>query len=253
MSRRSSHMKRLLTPLILSIALLAVACGGEPSEVSSDATGGETSAQADPQPVEPDGGIGDGADPLPSSGESDAEEPDVTGSDETVITDNDMVDPRFVAPTEVVVNPDDATQLWVRFVGGDPNCTAADAIVLTETPTDVAVELMVGITQDALTRSCVAADFNLRVDVQLNESADGKTISWTQPASDEAPLVTPDLSTDDFIGLSQADAEALADENLIPSRVGRIDGEFFALTEDFNPGRLTFEIDGGIVTSAVLG
>ena len=65
--------------------------------------------------------------------------------------------------------------------------------------------------------------------------------------------MTPELSTDDFVGLPQAEAEAIANENLIPWRIGAVDGEFFALTEDFNPGRLTFEINDGVVTSAGLG
>ena len=178
-------------------------------------------------------------------------EPEPT--DETVITDSDAVDPRVTAPTEVVLNPDDPTELWVRFIGGDPNCTAAEAIVLAEIPDAVGIELLVGITQDALARSCVAGEFNLRVDVALNESAEGKRITSTQPQSDEPRLVTPELSTDDFVGLPQAEAEAIANENLIPWRIGAVDGEFFALTEDFNPGRLTFEINDGVVTSAGLG
>lgn len=203
-------------------------------------------ADGDTIPVEPDVGEDDAVELLP-------EETDVPDIDETVITDDDIVDPRVTAPTEVLLNPDDPTELWVRFVGGDPNCTAASGTLLTETPDEIAIELLVGITQDALARSCVAGEFNLRVNMALNESGEGKPISWAQPAGEEAPFVTPELSTDDFVGLSQADAAALADENLIPNRIGRIDGEFFALTEDFNPGRLTFEIDGDVVSSAVLG
>ena len=141
----------------------------------------------------------------------------------------------------------------VRFVGGDPNCTAASATLLTETPDALAIELLVGITQDALARSCMAGEFNLRVDVALNESGEGKSISWVPPAADEAPVVTPDLSTDDFIGLTEEEAAAIAEENIIPWRIGRIDGDSFPLTEDFNPGRLTFQIDDGIITSATLG
>ena len=251
---------RLLVALLLAFGLVAAACGGDETPVTTGSDAGDAVSDeagnpvdgADGEtddgaiPVEPDGGIGDGAEPLPEPSEVDP-------SNETVITDRDIVDPQLTSPYEVVASPDDPTVLWVRFIGGDPNCTAADVIVLTETPDEVSVELLVGITQDALTRSCLAGEFNLRVDVPLNESAEGKRISWAQPTGDDPQLVTPDLTVDDFVGLSEADAEALADQNMIPWRIGRIDGEFFALTEDYNPGRLTFEIDDGVVTSAVLG
>ena len=76
--------------------------------------------------------------------------------EESVITNGDIVDPMITTPAEVLLNPDDPAELWVRFTGGDPNCTAANATLLTETTEAIAVELQVGITQDALARSCVA-------------------------------------------------------------------------------------------------
>ena len=140
------------------------------------------------------------------------------------------------------------------FPGGDPNCTAASVTVLTETPEQINIELLVGITTDALARSCLADEFILRVEVPLNEAATGKAISWTQPSdSDEAPLVTPDLSTDDFLGLTEAEAAAIAEENAIVWRVTRIDDSSNGVTDDFNPGRLNFQIDDGIITSVSLG
>ena len=235
-------MKRSLTTFLVILGFVIAACGGDSTPVATGA-----GDDGEPISVEADDGVGDGAEPLP------LEEPDVADIEESVITNGDIVDPMITTPAEVLLNPDDPAELWVRFTGGDPNCTAANATLLTETTEAIAVELQVGITQDALARSCVAGEFNLRVDVTLRESGEGKAISWTQPAGDEAPLVTPDLSTDDFVGLTQAEAEAIAEENLIPNRIGRIDGEFFDLTEDFNPGRLTFEVDDGIVTLAVLG
>lgn len=230
------------------ITILLAACGSDPRPVSTAADVGDTPAVDEPIPVDADGGIDEGSEPLPT-----IEETLVPEIDETVISNGDAVDPRVTTPTEVILNPDDPTELWVRFVGGDPNCTAASATLLTETPDELAIELQVGITQDALSRSCQAGEFNLRVDVALNESGEGKAVSWTQAPAAEAPLVTPDLSTDDFVGLTQAEAEAIAEEGLIPFRVSRIDDEAFALTEDFNPGRLTVEVDDGVVTSAVLG
>jgi len=244
-------MKRLTPLLLLIVALLLAACGGDPNPVETGSGNGDLPVADDPIPVDSDGGAGDVAEPTPAAEEQPVNEP--APIDETVITDDDAVDPRITVPSEVLVNPDDPTQLWVRFIGGDPNCTAASATLLTETPDEIAIELLVGITQDALARSCMAGEFNLRVDVSLNEPGEGKRISWTQPAGEQAPLVTPDLSTDDFVGLTEAEAAAIAEENTIPWRISRIDGEFFDLTEDFNPGRLTFQIDDGIITSAGLG
>jgi len=240
-------MKRLLTPLVLLVLLLA-ACGDDTTEVgtaSGDAADAPTASESDV-----DGSDSDGAELLPEA-IPDIQEP--ADMDEHVITDVDMVDPKVTTPGEVVVNPDDPAQLWVRFVGGDPNCTAAEAIVLVETPDEVSIELMTGITQDALTRSCVADEFNLRVDVSLREDASGKSITWAQAAGDDPQLVTPDLSTDDFIGLSEADAGALADENSIPWRITRIDDEHRIVTMDYSPSRLNFELDDGVVTVVTLG
>ena len=253
-------MKRLFTPLLFLI-LIAAACGDSTTEVGTgspddtpavtepdgDSTVGQSADDA-PIPVEPDGGIGDGAGPIPE------EPPVAVPANEEVVTDDEPVDGKVMTPREVVVNPDDDTELWVRFVGGDVNCTAAYVTVLSETPETVNVELVVGITSDALVRSCLAGEFNLRVEVPLNETAVGKSIFWTlADANDEAPLVTPDLSTDDFVGLSEDEAAAVADENLLTWRVTRVDDESFAVTEDHRPDRLNFEIDDGIVSVVTLG
>ncbi len=249
-------MKRLLTPLIF--ILLLAACGST-SEVGTGSGDtpveeGENVEESEPSasdedteellPVEPDGGIGDGAGPIPVG--------DL--GDEVIITNDVMVDPQPAVPSEVLLNPEDDSELWVRFVGGDPNCTAASVTVLTETPDEVVVELLVGITEDALSRSCVADEFNLRVDVALNESAAGKALSFDGSNVVEGPMmVTPDLSVDDFVGLTMEDAEALAEENIIAFRTVRIDDEMFAVTQDYNPGRLNFEVDAGVVTLVTLG
>ena len=173
--------------------------------------------------------------------------------DETVITNDVIVDPQVTSATELLLNPDDDTELWVRFIGGDPNCTAASVTLLTETPDIVEVELMVGITEDALARSCMAGEFNLRVDLQLNESATGKTLFAVPGADDQPVLLTPDLSVDDFVGLTEDEATSLANENGLDNRIVRVDDEFFAVTRDFRPSRLNFEIDDGIVTVVTLG
>jgi hypothetical protein len=253
-------MKRLFTSLFFLI-LIAAACGDATTEVgtgspddtpaATDPDGDSTVGQAGedvPIPVESDGGIGDGAGRLPD------ELPFDEVLDEQVVTDDEPVDGKVMTPSEVVVNPEDDTEVWVRFVGGDVNCTAAYVTVLTETPDTVNVELVVGITSDALVKSCLAGEFNLRVEVSLSESVVGKSIFWTvADTGDEAPLVTPDLSTDDFIGLSEDEAAAIADENILTWRVTRIDDDWFAVTEDYNPGRLNFEIDDDKISVVTLG
>jgi hypothetical protein len=52
---------------------------------------------------------------------------------------------------------------------------------------------------------------------------------------------------DASVGMSQADAEAYAAENNVSFRIGRIDGEYLPVTMDYRPGRITAEIEDGIV------
>lgn len=73
--------------------------------------------------------------------------------------------------------------------------------------------------------------------LDVDEGADGKEQTT---AADEAA----------FIGLTRDEASALAETEGRRWRVGREDGERFALTEDFIVGRVTFELDDAIVTTA---
>ncbi|MEO5975258.1 MAG: hypothetical protein ABIQ38_08680 [Ilumatobacteraceae bacterium] len=56
-----------------------------------------------------------------------------------------------------------------------------------------------------------------------------------------------------LIGKFESDAEAQARANGWVWRVGRRDGEQFAVTEDYCECRVTVSIDGSIVTEAVVG
>lgn len=251
---RTNNMKRLITPLALILFLVvALAACGSTTEVGTapdDPEGEdvtvedvvETPGDDGSIPIEDDGVV-EGGDPLPM----------IDPADEQVITNDVMVSPAVTTPSELVLNPDDDTELWVRFIGGDPNCTAASVTLLTETPDLVEVELQVGITEDAMARSCVADEFALRVELQLSESAAGKTLGFAQGESPEAPLVTPDLSTDSFLGLTEAEAAAIADENGITWRTVRVDEENAMVTMDYSPSRLNFEIDKGVITVVTLG
>ena len=73
--------------------------------------------------------------------------------------------------------------------------------------------------------------------LDAGEGADGQARTT---AADEAP----------FIGLTRDEASALAEADGRRWRVGREDGERFALTDDLIVGRVTFELDDGIVTTA---
>ena len=54
----------------------------------------------------------------------------------------------------------------------------------------------------------------------------------------------------DFIGLDTEEAIGLAERNDQPWRVARDDDEHFVLTDDLVAGRVTFEIDAGVITAA---
>ncbi len=95
---------------------------------------------------------------------------------------------------------------------------------------------MIGITLLVLVVSASAVAFALGT-LDAGDGADGD-----QPtvSAEEAP----------FVGLTSGAASALAEAEGRRWRVGREDGERFALTEDFIVGRVTFEIDDGTVTTA---
>ena len=52
---------------------------------------------------------------------------------------------------------------------------------------------------------------------------------------------------------TQADAEALAKDAGLDSRIGSVDGTPNALTMDYNPQRVTFTLQGGLVTDCTVG
>jgi hypothetical protein len=60
-------------------------------------------------------------------------------------------------------------------------------------------------------------------------------------------------TADAYVGLTKSAAIAKAEADGRPWRIGREDGESFPATLDYNPERVTFEIDNGKVTSATFG
>lgn len=69
---------------------------------------------------------------------------------------------------------------------------------------------------------------------------------------DDAGTDTAGESIDElaFVGLTLDEASALAAEQDRLWRVGRQDDTSFAITADLIPGRVTFEVDAGVVTAA---
>ena len=57
----------------------------------------------------------------------------------------------------------------------------------------------------------------------------------------------------DYVGRTKSAAIAKAKDQGRPSRIGREDGEVFPGTLDYNPERVTFEVDNGKVTKATFG
>ena len=57
----------------------------------------------------------------------------------------------------------------------------------------------------------------------------------------------------DYVGLSKSAAIAKAKADDRPWRISREDDELFMGTLDFNPDRVSFEIDDGKVTTATFG
>ena len=71
--------------------------------------------------------------------------------------------------------------------------------------------------------------------------------------SDRQPGPTDPADASTYVGLTKRAAIARADAAGVPWRVTREDDEEFAVTQDYNPERVNFEIDDGRVTSATFG
>ena len=67
------------------------------------------------------------------------------------------------------------------------------------------------------------------------------------------PVPDSQLTTSDFVGLTEAEVGALAVENGLVWRVARVDGEYMMLTDDYSERRVNVEMDGGVVTGVWLG
>ena len=73
-----------------------------------------------------------------------------------------------------------------------------------------------------------------------------------EPSTDSPDDADTATQGESFVGLTVSEATARAEDEGRPWRIARQDDEAFALTDDLRPGRVTFEIDDGTVTSAVI-
>lgn len=81
------------------------------------------------------------------------------------------------------------------------------------------------------------------------------TVSTTAPVIGDGPSDDVDLparAPDSFVGLSREDAAALAEGEGRIWRVGREDGVYLPVTEDYRVGRVTFEVERNQVTAATI-
>jgi hypothetical protein len=89
------------------------------------------------------------------------------------------------------------------------------------------------------------------------DSGIGDTPTSVEPdggagASGGTMLAGDVLEAADFVGMTLDVAGSWAEENGRQWRVGSQDGEELALTEDFVPGRVTFTVEGVVVTAATI-
>lgn len=157
----NSIVRRSAVALALLTGAALVSCG-------SDETGEQLPAVTDADDAA-------GEEPAPgSAGESTppSEAGPVIGTGNVGGT---VVDPRPHPIDGIDIAESSPEQLVVRFTSGDPNCTAADATAVSDGDR-VVVSLLVGITEDALARSCLACDVEQSVTIALDEGLDGRDV-----------------------------------------------------------------------------
>ena len=87
-------------------------------------------------------------------------------------------------------------------------------------------------------------------------SAAPATTTPADDGADPAPgelIPDSELTTSDFIGLTEDEVGSLAVENGLIWRIARVDGEYMMLTDDYSARRVNVDLDGGVVTGVWLG
>jgi hypothetical protein len=78
---------------------------------------------------------------------------------------------------------------------------------------------------------------------------DTSTQTEPTPADTEEEPTEPTTPDADYVGLTEAEAAVLAEENGVPFRVVERDGEMLPTTKDYRPGRINAVVVDGVVVS----
>lgn len=221
--------RSLFLPVILLVVLIAAACGTEGGALGD---GGVD----DPGLERPDDDV--------SAGPGDGGDGDASFEWARIDPRLDLVGAHVGYVEEIVVDPDDDRVLLVRFVGGVEECYGANATLVSQSTDEIVVELEVGNVpfEEGDERVCIDIGIAQEIALTLDQPAGGAALTAVQPDAASA-----------FVGMATSDAIAMADADGRVWRVASEDGESFALTMDYVPTRVNFEIEAGIVTAAWMG
>lgn len=168
----------------------------------------------------------------------------------------EIVDPKSHAIDEIMIAESYPEQLIVAFTAGDAPCLAATATALAAGD-EVRVSLEVGITTDALVRSCRAGQFPHTLSIALEQGLDGRTVVGEQAHDSEEDAAIDEPEPQAFettlVGMSEQSAAEAAQSFGYRWRVMSIDGEELAGTADYDERRINAKIVDGTVTETWLG
>ncbi len=169
---------RRLVPLVLAAGLVFAACGSDDTTEPADVPAADD--QLPPVDDEPDPDQTVSSDDDPGLPVDDAPPPpdwsdlpaDAIGA---ANIGGEIVDPQPHPIDAIAIAESYPEQLMIDFTAGDPNCLAATAVAI-GTADEVRVELTVGVTTDALTKSCLAGDVVHTISIALDEGLDGRPV-----------------------------------------------------------------------------
>jgi hypothetical protein len=219
----------MLTLPLLMLALLLAACGTETGALGDGRADGDAPSLGRPDDdVSAPGDGGDGDAPIQWA---------------RIDARFDIVDGHLGYIDEVIVDPDDDTVVLVRFFGGVPECYGSYATLVSQTADEIVVELQVGTVP-------FEGEPPVCIEIALAQEI---AISLDQPAGDAVlRSAQPDAAVG-FIGMDKDAAIVLAESEGTVWRIASEDGESFALTMDYVPTRVNFDIEAGVVVSAWMG
>jgi len=187
----------------------------------------------------------------PDAGEDIARTDGIIG---TANMSGEVVDPQPYPVDGYTILESYPEQIALTFTAGDAGCTAADAAA-TADGDQVFVSLRVGITTDAMARTCPAQLMQHQLTIPLVEGLNGRSVVMniaTMPTPDANEPPEQDFAST-LVGMSATAAEEEAALFGYRWRVMSLDGEQFIGTTDFNEKRVNIAIENGVVVDAWLG